>query len=213
VRATVAASWYRQMGFPHVYVVDGGTQAWVAGGLSLAQTQSQQEAGGYDEGLLDDLPSGYEQARNRVATITPQSLQAQLQSPTPPVMLFVDISRDFSTGHVPGAHWLSRSWLELRIGEIVPTTATPVVVTCTNGVSALLAGATLQDMGYQRVSALAGGMHAWVRAGLPVEPGLSGVMSPPNDVLLMGTDRTWADAIHYLQWEEELGKKYETAHP
>ena len=28
----------------------------------------------------------------------------------------------------------------------------------------------------------------------------------------MGTDRNWADAIHYLRWEEELGKKYETQH-
>jgi len=24
----------------------------------------------------------------------------------------------------------------------------------------------------------------------------------------MGTDRTWAEAIQYLRWEEELGKKY-----
>ena len=37
-------------------------------------------------------------------------------------------------------------------------------------------------------------------------------MSPPNDVLAMGTDRTWADAINYLRWEEELGKKYEAQH-
>jgi len=28
----------------------------------------------------------------------------------------------------------------------------------------------------------------------------------------MGTDRNWADAMHYLRWEEELGKKYETHH-
>ena len=211
VRATVAASWYRQMGFPNVYVVDGGTQAWVASELTLAQSKAQEEAGGYDEGLLDDLPSGYEPARRQVATITPQALQAQQQSPTPPVILFVDVSRDFSNGHVPGAHWLSRSWLELRIGEIVPDKATPVVVTCNNGMSAVLAGAALQGVGYQQVSALAGGMRAWAGAGLPVEKGLSGVMAPPNDVLLMGTDRTWADAIHYLQWEEELGMKYATS--
>jgi len=24
----------------------------------------------------------------------------------------------------------------------------------------------------------------------------------------MGTDRTWAEAIQYLRWEEDLGKKY-----
>jgi hypothetical protein len=37
-------------------------------------------------------------------------------------------------------------------------------------------------------------------------------MSSPTDVLAMGTERNWADAMHYLRWEEELGKKYETPH-
>ena len=58
------------------------------------------------------------------------------------------------------------------------------------------------------MAVLADGMQAWLRAGLPVERGLSGVMNPPKDVLTMGTDRTWAEAIQYLRWEEELGKKY-----
>src|SRR5206468_3626273 len=75
---------------------------------------------------------------------------------------------------------------------------------------AVLAGAALKALGDQRVSVLGDGMAAWIRAGLPVEQGLSGVMNPPNDVLTMGTDRTWAEAIQYLRWEEELGKKYET---
>jgi hypothetical protein len=55
-------------------------------------------------------------------------------------------------------------------------------------------------------------MLAWRQARLPLEKGLSGVMSPPTDVLAMGTDRNWADAMHYLRWEEELGKKYATQH-
>jgi 3-mercaptopyruvate sulfurtransferase SseA len=84
-------------------------------------------------------------------------------------------------------------------------------VTCANGLNAVLAGATLKALGYQCVAALAEGMQAWRKAGLPVEQGLSGVVHPPNDVLAMGTDRNWADAIHYLRWEEELGKKYEKA--
>jgi hypothetical protein len=55
-------------------------------------------------------------------------------------------------------------------------------------------------------------MPAWRQAGLPLEKGLSRVMSPPNDVLAMGTDRNWADAMHYLRWEEDLGKKYAAQH-
>jgi hypothetical protein len=51
-------------------------------------------------------------------------------------------------------------------------------------------------------------MAAWRKASLPIERGLSGVMTPPSDVLPMGTERNWADAMHYLRWEEELGHKY-----
>jgi rhodanese-related sulfurtransferase len=214
VRATVTASWYRQMGFPNVYVVDGGTTAWVASGLALEASPRKDGIAGYDEGLLSDaLPAGYTAARAQAELLSPPALQARLGSTPTPVVLYVDSSRDFSLAHVPGAHWLLRSWLELRVQEFVASRHTPVLVTCTNDRNSVLAAATLKDLGYQQVAVLDGGMHAWQQAGLPFEKGLSGVMNPPNDVLTMGTDRTWAEAIHYLQWEEELGKKYETSHP
>jgi hypothetical protein len=108
---------------------------------------------------------------------------------------------------------VSRSWLELRVTEVAPDTATPVVVTCDNGLNATLAGATLKAMGYQQVSVLENGMQAWRQAGYEVEQGLSGIMTPPNDVLMMGVERNWADAIHYLRWEEELGHKYGPLRP
>lgn len=212
VRATVTASWYRQMGFPNVYAVDGGTNAWVAAGLALAKGQAPSESGGYDEGLQEELPFGYEQARARVDGLSATALQARLQSAQPPVVLYVDTSREFSNGHVPGAQWVPRGWLELRIGEVVPNKATPLVVTCANGRQSVLTGATLKELGYQQVAILSAGMPAWRQAGLPLEKGLSGLMSPPADVLAMGTDRNWADAMHYLRWEEELGKKYATQH-
>jgi rhodanese-related sulfurtransferase len=120
----------------------------------------------------------------------------------------VDTSRDFSHGHIPGSRWISRSWLELQIGNVAPDRAAPVVVTCADGLNSVLAGATLKSLGYQQVAVLDGGLRAWTQAGLAVEQGLSGVMSPPSDVLVMGTDRNWADAMHYLRWEEELGHKY-----
>ena len=81
------------------------------------------------------------------------------------------------------------------------------MVTCTDGRHATLAGATLKDLEYRHASVLDNGIHAWNMAGLPVEKGLTGIMNPPNDVLPMLTESNWADAIYYLQWEEELGKK------
>jgi 3-mercaptopyruvate sulfurtransferase SseA len=111
---------------------------------------------------------------------------------------------------VPGARWAPRGWLELWVGDLVPSKDTPVVVTCLDGRASVLAAATLAELGYQRVAFLDGGMAAWQRAGLPVEKGLSGVMAPPTDVVLSGPDRNFADMQNYLRWEEALGSKYAT---
>ena len=208
VRATVAASWYRQMGFPNVYVVDGGTTAWAASGQALATTGPSVGPRGYDEGIGGAGPAGYDDARKHVETVTAQALEERRKSASPPTVIYVDTSKDFAAGHVPGARWVPRGWLELTVEEAAPGKDAPIVVTCENGVSAVLAGATLKSLGYQRVAVLDEGMQGWRRASLPVERGLSGVMNPPKDVLTMGTDRTWAEAIQYLRWEEELGKKY-----
>ena len=84
-----------------------------------------------------------------------------------------------------------------------------MTVTCLDGANSVLAAATLLEMGYADVAALDGGLRAWRQAGLPVELGLSGVMSSPNDVVLSGPDRNYADMMNYLRWEEALGEKYE----
>jgi len=198
VRAAVTASWYRQMGFPNVYAVDGGVRAWAAHGLPLERGPNEVE------------PFGLAEARARVATVTPEALSVAMSSERRPTVIFVDTSREFALGHVPGARWLQRGWLEFRIAELAPDQGTPIVVSDADGRNALLSGATLRNLGYQNVSALAGGMDAWRGAGLPVETGLAGVMAPPDDVVPMGPNRTHADMIQYLRWEEALGKKYET---
>src|SRR5215471_1566559 len=56
-RATLTASWYRQMGFDEVYAVEGGTTAWVARGLSL------------ETGLAEPLPVGLDAARSQVSLL------------------------------------------------------------------------------------------------------------------------------------------------
>ena len=191
-RATVIASWYRQMGFREVYAVDGGTSAWTASGRAL------------ETGPPDERPAGYEEALSKAKRVAPMALNA---SPTPSVV-FVDTSQDFARGHVPGARWVPRGWLEFWIHDIVPSKRTPVTVTCNDGLGSALAAATLKELGYQGVAVLDGGMAAWQKAGLPLEKGLSGVMAAPTDVLLAGPDRNFADMQNYLRWEEALGRKY-----
>ena len=193
-RATLTASWFRQIGFEDVYAVDGGVAAWESNGLVL------------EKGTAEAPPFGLDEARREVRLLSAM----ELASSTPPVVIFVDTSQDFAQGHVPGARWVPRGWLEFRVGDIAPSLETAVAVTCLDGVNAALAGATLLELGYKDVAVLDGGMAAWRQAGLAVEQGLSGVMSSPNDVVVSGPDRNYADMMNYLRWEEALGKKYES---
>ena len=195
-RAAITASWFRQMGFPKVYAVDGGTGDWLAAGHPLKK------------GMADLEPFGLAEARRSVRTTTPAGLRDLLRMSAPPVVIFVGTSREFAAGHVPGARWVPRGWLELRVEDLVPDWTEPIVVTDADGLDAHLAARTLDEIGYHDVSVLEGGMPAWRAAGLPVEQGLSGVMEPPDDVVPAGPERSSADMIEYLRWEEALGAKY-----
>jgi rhodanese-related sulfurtransferase len=188
------------MGFANVYVVTGGTTAWKAAGLPLVS--------GADE-TSEPLVT---EARARVRQVSTAGLATALASARPPRLLCVEPSDRFAAGHVPGAHWLPRGWLELRIADVAPDASAPIVVIDEDGHDAVLAAATLMELGYRDVAALAGGSEAWRKDGRPLESGLTGVTRPPDDVVPAGPDRSYADMINYLRWEEKLGHKYGEAH-
>lgn len=177
------------MGFPNVSIVDGGTTAWTARGLELATGSERIE------------PFGLAEARASIPGLSPAELQSRLDAMT---VLFVGTSREFAQGHVPGAHWVSRSWLELRVSA---SQQEAIVTTDVGGQSAALAAYTLSRMGYPHLSYLTGGMRAWQQAGMPVERGLTRVMQPPDDVVPSGLERSAAEAIEYLRWETALGTR------
>src|SRR5207244_10614057 len=63
-RATLIASWYRQMGFREVYAVSGGTSAWAASGRSLERS------------VPDESPVGYREARGSAKVVSAAELHA-----------------------------------------------------------------------------------------------------------------------------------------
>ncbi len=192
VRSTLVASWFRQMGFPNVYALQNGVTLWSAEGNNLEQ------------GMPESQPFGVDDAKAKIRSVTPQEAAAMAQSRK----IFVGMSPEFAAGHVPGSRWTPRGWLEFTIADVAPDKDEPILVTCADGVDSLLAAATLGKMGYGSVSVLEGGMKAWTGEGLQVETGLSGVMTPPTDVVVMGPHRSYADTINYLRWETDLGHKY-----
>jgi rhodanese-related sulfurtransferase len=194
VRASMTASWFRQMGYANACVLEGGTSAWRGSGLAL------------ESGALEVRPFGYEPEPQSIEILSPEELDARQATGYEPKTIHVGTSDEFSAAHVPGSTWVPRSWLELRIADVAPSKQTPLTVTCPDGVNSSLAAASLLTLGYSHIALLAGGLAAWQAAGLPIYTGLTGVTQAPDDVL--PARRSYAEMLNYLRWEEELGEKY-----
>ena len=81
-------------------------------------------------------------------------------------------------GELPGAVVIDRTVLEWRLdpasGARIPEADgydVEVVVVCRQGYSSSLAAASLRALGLYRATDLAGGVEAWVAAGLPTTSG------------------------------------------
>ncbi|WP_428306195.1 rhodanese-like domain-containing protein [Lacipirellula sp.] len=85
--------------------------------------------------------------------------------------LLIDVREadEFEMEHAAGAKHLSRGVLEIRIEEVKPEVKRPIVCYCGGGKRSALAAESLERMGYENVSSLAGGSKAWKAAGQAVE--------------------------------------------
>src|SRR5688572_20453101 len=83
-----------------------------------------------------------------------------------PVLIDVREKDEWMEGFIPGAQWIPRGFLELRIEDKVPEKDAAVVLYCAGGTRSALAARSLADLGYTNVASLEGGFSAWKRAGL-----------------------------------------------
>ena len=81
------------------------------------------------------------------------------------VLLDVREPQEWQAGHAPRARHIPLDQIARRAGELPKGRA--VVTVCRSGARSARAAALLAADG-REVSNLAGGMHAWARAGLPV---------------------------------------------
>jgi sulfur-carrier protein adenylyltransferase/sulfurtransferase len=86
-----------------------------------------------------------------------------------PVLIDVRERDEYEQGFIPKAQWIPRGFLELKIEDAVPERATEVIIYCAGGVRSALAAKALQELGYQKVSSMAGGFRAWKNAGFSFE--------------------------------------------
>jgi molybdopterin/thiamine biosynthesis adenylyltransferase/rhodanese-related sulfurtransferase len=86
-----------------------------------------------------------------------------------PVLIDVRERDEYEQGFVPGAQWIPRGFLELKIEDAVPERDREIILYCAGGTRSALAARSLHDLGYTRVSSLVGGFRAWKNAGYPFD--------------------------------------------
>jgi molybdopterin/thiamine biosynthesis adenylyltransferase/rhodanese-related sulfurtransferase len=82
-----------------------------------------------------------------------------------PIVIDVREKDEWTEGYIPGARWIPRGFLELRIEDQVPERTSEVILYCAGGTRSALAARALSELGYTNVRSMAGGFTAWKRAG------------------------------------------------
>ena len=79
--------------------------------------------------------------------------------------------KEFSAGHVIGAHNIPAAELGGRLSELDKYKQRPVIVVCESGNTSQKAAGMLVKHGFQSVHSLKGGIRGWQNEHLPLEHG------------------------------------------
>jgi adenylyltransferase/sulfurtransferase len=108
-----------------------------------------------------------QRVKRTIKEVTIDEAQSALQSDQPPLVVDVRERDEYEEGAIKDAVHVPRGYLELRIENVAPDRSRPIVLYCAGGARSALAARSLEELGYENVSSLAGGFGAWKNAGLP----------------------------------------------
>ncbi|MCB9655913.1 MAG: molybdopterin-synthase adenylyltransferase MoeB [Deltaproteobacteria bacterium] len=106
-------------------------------------------------------------ARAGVKECSVEEARAQLEAHPDTLLLDVREPEEVATGSIAAARAVPRGFLELRIEDIERNRDRAIVIYCAGGTRSVLAGRSLQEMGYRNVTSMRGGFGAWKNAGFP----------------------------------------------
>lgn len=124
------------------------------------------------------MPKSYaemvKEALAMVGEISPTRLE-EMRNAGPVVLIDCRETDEYSQGIIAGASLVPRASIESAAARAGLAADASIVVYCSSGVRSLLAARTLQEMGYESATSLAGGLQRWFREGYPVERSADGL--------------------------------------
>jgi molybdopterin/thiamine biosynthesis adenylyltransferase/rhodanese-related sulfurtransferase len=108
----------------------------------------------------------FSELKQRVREATPQEVQDLLKKGD--VQLGdVREKNEWDEGHLPGAAFVPKSYLEQWAEDRLPNKDKPTILYCAGGVRSVMAADALQKLGYTNVISMTGGFNRWKDSGLP----------------------------------------------
>jgi rhodanese-related sulfurtransferase len=105
----------------------------------------------------------FELAMARVPQVDAAMVDARRAQGT--VVIDVRDAEAHAAAHIDGSVNIERDSLAQRIAALVPDRSTPILCYCNGGSRGPLAALALQEMGYGKVGAIAGGLRAYAALG------------------------------------------------
>jgi molybdopterin/thiamine biosynthesis adenylyltransferase/rhodanese-related sulfurtransferase len=116
-------------------------------------------------------PSGAEllrQVKSQIEEVDPSEVNELIHEGA--TLIDVRETEEYAAGHLPGAKHVPRSYLESRIEGVVPDRSTQVILYCASGNRSAYGARTLADeLGYEHVRSMTGGITLWKDRGYEVD--------------------------------------------
>jgi rhodanese-related sulfurtransferase len=162
--AARAAARAEELGYAQVHVLKGGADAWRQAGYTL-----------YAGVNVPSKTFGELVEHERhTPRVTAQALQAMRDAGENVVIVDGRPFAEYHKMNIPGGICCPNGELALRIRDIVPDPATPIVVNCAGRTRSIIGAQLLIDFGVPNpVYALENGTQGWTLAGLRLEHGAS----------------------------------------
>ena len=116
-------------------------------------------------------PSGAEllrQVKSQIEEVDPSEVKELIDEGV--AVIDVRETEEYAAGHLPGAKHVPRSYLETRIEGVVPDRSTQVILYCASGNRSAYGARTLtEDLGYEHVRSMTGGITLWKDRGYEVK--------------------------------------------
>ena len=109
-----------------------------------------------------------ELVKSRIDEVDPRSAQHEIEDGDA-VLIDTREPHEWDQAHLQGAHLVPPASVRDRIAELVPDRSSRVILYCATGNrSARAADLLKNELGYENVASVAGGIQEWTQQGLPV---------------------------------------------